>query len=107
MKRSRIKRRRTVKAFAHRRVPEYAAWVRTTFRCWFCQRDGRRQLHRTECEHLRTRSAGGDDYDNILPTCAFHRTQRDIVGPKTFFAQYGDVFAAAKYLTAMYKAALR
>jgi hypothetical protein len=65
------------------------------------------QLSPTECEHLKTRSSGGDDFQNILPTCAFHRTRRDVLGPKTFFNGYAqrgqDPWQAAQKLTRLYQ----
>lgn len=99
--------RKQRKRFAARRDAAYQQWVREFFPCWFCLADHRVQVSPTECEHLKTRSSGGDDFDNILPTCEFHRVRRDVLGPKTFFNGYAqrgrDPWKAAQKLTKLYR----
>ena len=112
LKRSRMKSRgpRTKKSggalFPKNVDRKYRAFVRG-FSCWFCGLDRRTQFSPTECEHLKTRGSGGRDFDNILPTCAYHRTRRDVVGPKTFFNAYAirgsDPWQAARRLTDLYR----
>lgn len=113
LKRTRLKSRgpRTKKSggrlFYKDRAPELLEAVRT-LPCAFCLASGRRQRDKTEPEHLKTRGSSGKEWNNVIPTCGFHRNERDVIGPKTMWAKYRkhglDVWDLAREVTAMYRA---
>jgi len=105
-----MKRRRTVKAFAHRRVPEYQAWIRS-FACLLRGRDPDKYfscplgIFGSQCAHVQSRGAGGDDIGNCVPLCAYHHDAQHTMGIVSFQQHYGiDLHAIARDLGRQYAA---
>ena len=76
------------KRFAKRRDPEYLAWIRkqpcvigerTSFS--FC-------AGQTEASHLKSRGAGGDDRNNVLPLCHLGHQEQHRRGMQWWIEEY-------------------
>jgi hypothetical protein len=59
----------------------------------------------SQCAHVKSRGAGGDDMDNCVPLCAYHHDRQHTMGIKSFQRQYGINLAfIAKDLGRIYRA---
>jgi hypothetical protein len=105
LKKSRLKSRgkRTKKSggalFWKRRDPVYREWIRM----WACLLRGCDPAHQcplgifgAECAHVKSRGAGGDDFANCVPLCAFHHAQQHRLGIKTFERRHGFTVSLAE-----------
>lgn len=105
---TRLKARKTPKAFHKRRDPAYQAWIRTQpciiaphdpthiqmFGAWFA----------VDAAHVKSRGAGGDDRGNLVPLCHFHHMEQHERGIKSFQARWGiDLAAEAARLYQQYQ----
>lgn len=78
------------KRFAKRRDPEYLAWIRTqdchmfgrpgSQGCYYWMGEfhgGGRDRMTVEPAHIKTRGAGGDDRNNVVPLCPAHHDEQE------------------------------
>ena len=82
--------------FPHRRSREYVAWIRT-LPCLVpnCT------AYPSECAHVHSRGAGGDDIGNTVPLCTGHHAEQHSTGIVTFSDRYhlNLTYRAAKLAT--------
>lgn len=83
VRKTRLSSRKVSKRFSRRRDPKYCAWIRglpcvvaSAGECW----------GRIECDHVRTRGAGGEDRGNCWPLCTYHHGCRHLWGITSFAA---------------------
>lgn len=95
-KRMKQRGKRTKKSGGHlfpkRRSPEYREWIRG----FACLLRGMDPSHRcplgifgSECAHVKSRGAGGDDVGNCVPLCNFHHAQQHRLGIRSFERRHG------------------
>lgn len=107
----RLKARREPKAFQHRRVPDYQEFIRS-YACLFNRRGAfpcrGLGILGSECAHVKSRDAGGDDIGNCVPLCHAHHEEQHRIGIRSFQQRYGvDLYAIAADLGRIYQARAR
>lgn len=101
-----LKARQEPKAFQHRRVPEYREWIRS-YACLIRYADCSLGVFGSECAHVKSRGAGGNDVGNCVPLCHYHHQQQHAIGIRSFQRRYGiDLYAIAADLGRIYGARL-
>lgn len=56
-----------------------------------------------ECAHVRSRGAGGKDWDNLVPLCTHHHREQHYLGRRSFEFRYKvRLLAAARKITTAY-----
>lgn len=109
----RLQARREPKAFQHRRIPEYQEFIRgyaCLIRSIPLEAYGRCPLgiFGSECAHVKSRGAGGDDIGNCVPLCRYHHQQQHALGIRSFQKKYGlDLYAIAADLGRIYRARVK
>lgn len=84
------------------RDEKYRAWIRL-LPC-LVNGDGARCFGPIQAAHVRSRGAGGGDFDNLMPLCMGHHAEQHAVGIRTFAARYEvDLEAEAALLTSRWR----
>lgn len=109
--RKHLKARREPKAFQHRRVPAYREWIQG-YACLLRGRDSKIRcplgVFGSECAHVKSRGAGGDDIGNCVPLCPDHHQEQHRIGIQSFQKRHGiDLYFIAADLGRIYQARVR